>query len=73
MTDLRAIFGEDAEHYDRHRPGYPADLLLTYSGHRALSPDRRAGLFACITALVDRRGGRITKRFMTELAAARVT
>ncbi|MEU7532377.1 class I SAM-dependent methyltransferase [Saccharothrix sp. NPDC042600] len=49
------------------------DLLMTYSGHRALSPDRRAGLFACITALIDRRGGRITKRFMTELAAARRT
>lgn len=47
------------------------DLLMTYSGHRALSPDRRAGLFACITALIDGYGGRITKRFMTELALAR--
>ncbi|MFI9816771.1 class I SAM-dependent methyltransferase [Saccharothrix variisporea] len=48
-------------------PEYLA-LLMTYSGHRALAPDRRAGLFACITAMIDGNGGRITKRFMTELA-----
>jgi SAM-dependent methyltransferase len=48
------------------------DLLLTYSGHRALAPQRRDGLLACITRLIDEEhGGRITKRYLTELATAR--
>ncbi|MET1074239.1 MAG: class I SAM-dependent methyltransferase [Umezawaea sp.] len=45
------------------------DLLSTYSGHRALPADARDGLFRCIAGLIDdRHGGRITKRFMTQLA-----
>lgn len=48
------------------------DLLLTYSGHRALPPARRDGLLGCIADLIDTRfGGRITKRYMTQLATAR--
>ena len=47
------------------------DLLLTYSGHRALPADAREGLLDCITALIDSRyGGRITKRYLTELRVA---
>jgi SAM-dependent methyltransferase len=47
------------------------DLLLSYSGHRALEPDAREGLLACIGELIDTRfGGRIAKRYMTELTIA---
>jgi SAM-dependent methyltransferase len=48
------------------------DVLLTYSGHRALSPANRSGLFDCIARLVDSRyGGSIRKRYMNELRVAR--
>jgi SAM-dependent methyltransferase len=44
------------------------DVLLSYSGHRALARDRRDGLLAGIGELIDTRyGGRITKRYMHEL------
>jgi SAM-dependent methyltransferase len=47
------------------------DLLLSYSGHRALASDAREGLLACIGELIDTRfGGRIAKRYMTELTIA---
>jgi len=47
------------------------DLLLSYSGHRALASDAREGLLACIGELIDTRfGGRIAKRYMTELTVA---
>jgi SAM-dependent methyltransferase len=46
------------------------DLLSTYSGHRAMPADARAGMYDCITRLIDVHGGRITKRFMTQLAMA---
>jgi hypothetical protein len=47
------------------------DLLLSYSGHRALASDAREGLLACIGELIDTRfGGRIVKRYMTELTVA---
>jgi SAM-dependent methyltransferase len=47
------------------------ELLLSYSGHRALEPDAREGLLACIGELIDTRfGGRIAKRYMTELTIA---
>jgi SAM-dependent methyltransferase len=47
------------------------DLLLTYSGHRALDPPAQAGLLDCITRLIDTaHGGRITKRYLTELRIA---
>jgi SAM-dependent methyltransferase len=48
------------------------DLLLTYSGHRAMSPSSRRDLLDCIANLIDTKyGGRITKRYMTELATTR--
>jgi SAM-dependent methyltransferase len=48
------------------------DLLLTYSGHRALEPRRRTGLLECIGTLIDARyNGTITKRYLSELRTAR--
>ena len=47
-------------------------VLLTYSGHRALDPRAQAGLLDCIAHLIDTaHGGRITKRYLTELRVAR--
>jgi SAM-dependent methyltransferase len=47
------------------------ELLSTYSGHIAMAPDAREGLFGCIAGLIDRRhGGRISKRYLTELRVA---
>jgi SAM-dependent methyltransferase len=47
------------------------DVLLTYSGHRALDPPARAGLLDCIARLIDTaHGGQITKRHLTELRIA---
>jgi len=47
------------------------DLLLTYSGHRALPATARNGLLDCIAALIDGRyGGRIVKRYLTHLRLA---
>jgi hypothetical protein len=48
------------------------EVLLTYSGHRALDPRAQAGLLDCIADLIDTSyGGRITKRYLTELRVAR--
>jgi SAM-dependent methyltransferase len=48
------------------------DLLYSYSGHRRLAAERRAGLLACIAELIDGRfGGRIAKRYMNELRVTR--
>ena len=48
------------------------DVLLTYSGHRALPDPQRHGLLACIAELIDsNHGGRIVKRYLTELRVAR--
>lgn len=47
------------------------DLLLTYSGHIAMEPAAREGLLDCIGDLIDSRyGGRITKRYLTEMRVA---
>ncbi|SEN46082.1 class I SAM-dependent methyltransferase [Nonomuraea pusilla] len=47
------------------------DVLNTYSGHRALGPEARAGLLRCIRSLIDGlHGGRIVKRYLTELRLA---
>lgn len=44
------------------------DLLLTYSGHRALPQAARNGLLGCVAGLIDGRyGGRVTKRYLVEL------
>jgi SAM-dependent methyltransferase len=51
--------------------GY-VDVLLTYSGHRALDPQAQAGLLGCVADLIDSaHGGRISKRYLTELRVAR--
>jgi SAM-dependent methyltransferase len=47
------------------------DLLLTYSGHRALPAHLRDGLLGCIRSLIEARDGRITKTYLTELRLAR--
>jgi SAM-dependent methyltransferase len=47
------------------------DLLMSYSGHRALPAPERRNLLDCIAALIDgRHGGRITKRYLTQLWVA---
>jgi SAM-dependent methyltransferase len=47
------------------------DLLMTYSGHRAMPPAARRGLLDGIARLIDdRHGGSITKRYLTELRYA---
>ena len=47
------------------------DLLLSYSGHRAMESTARRHLLSCIVGLIDHRfEGRVTKRYMNELAVA---
>jgi SAM-dependent methyltransferase len=47
------------------------EVLSTYSGHIALAPEARRGLFDCVTGLIDGRyGGRISKRYLTQLLVA---
>lgn len=44
------------------------DVLMSYSGHRAMAAPARDGLLGCIGGLIDGRyGGRITKRYLREL------
>jgi SAM-dependent methyltransferase len=48
------------------------DVLLTYSGHRALEPTSQRGLLDCIAGLIDDRyGGQIVKRYLSLLRVAR--
>jgi SAM-dependent methyltransferase len=48
------------------------DVLLTYSGHRALEPAAQRGLLDCIAELIDTRyGGQIVKRYLSQLRVAR--
>jgi SAM-dependent methyltransferase len=44
------------------------ELLSSYSGHRALTTDRRDGLYDCIGALIDAVGGSVTKRYLNQLS-----
>jgi hypothetical protein len=47
------------------------EVLLTYSDHRRLDPAVRQGLLDCIAHLIDSRfGGRIAKRYLTEVRIA---
>ncbi|PWI13430.1 SAM-dependent methyltransferase [Streptomyces sp. Act143] len=47
------------------------DVLLTYSGHRALREDLRDGLLTCIRRLIETRyDGTVTKRYLHELITA---
>ncbi|GAA1577990.1 MULTISPECIES: class I SAM-dependent methyltransferase [Kribbella] len=43
------------------------ELLSSYSGHRALTTERRDGLYDCIGALIDAAGGSVTKRYLNQL------
>ena len=48
------------------------DVLLTYSGHRALDPAAQRGLLDCIAGLIDNQhGGQIVKRYLSLLRVAR--
>jgi SAM-dependent methyltransferase len=48
------------------------DLLLTYSGHRALPDGQQSALLSSIARLVDENyGGRVVKRYLTELRLAK--
>ncbi|GAA1960716.1 class I SAM-dependent methyltransferase [Kitasatospora viridis] len=48
------------------------DLLCSYSNHRALPAESRAGLLRALGGLIDgAHGGRVTKRYLTELLVAR--
>ncbi|MFD5829320.1 class I SAM-dependent methyltransferase [Lentzea sp. NPDC060358] len=72
--DESDLFGEPEFHRYEWEQAYTAqtyaDLLMTYSNHVVL-PDRDR-LIADIAALIDSRfGGRIVKRYMTQLALAR--
>jgi SAM-dependent methyltransferase len=59
------------EHEQAYSTAEYRDLLLTYSGHRAMDPDAQRGLLGCITRLIDEGyGGRIAKRYMNQLAVA---
>lgn len=50
------------------------DVLRTYSGHLELPPASLSGLLGCVADLIDtRHGGRITKRYLTELRLAHRT
>jgi SAM-dependent methyltransferase len=47
------------------------DLLLTYSGHRALPDGQQSALLNSIARLIDENcGGRVVKRYLTELRLA---
>ncbi|MCI3273879.1 class I SAM-dependent methyltransferase [Streptomyces cylindrosporus] len=47
------------------------DVLLTYSGHRALDETARQGLLGCLRRLIDTRyDGQVTKRYLHELIVA---
>jgi len=50
------------------------NLLMTYSGPRAMEPQARSDLFACLTHLIDNvYNGKITKQYRTRLAIAHTT
>ena len=73
--DQSPRFGPAAfRRYERDLPYTTAsyiEVLLTYSGHRALDPPAQASLLDCIATLIDtRHGGRVTKSYLTELRVA---
>lgn len=50
------------------------DLLMTYSGHRALPQSARDRLLACLADLINRNHhGQISKRYLTQLTIAHKT
>ncbi|WP_026421332.1 class I SAM-dependent methyltransferase [Actinokineospora inagensis] len=76
--DVSGRFGPVAFHRYEWDQTYTTDeytdLLLTYSNHRALPETARHGLIDDIADLADtRHGGRVTKRYLTQLAVAEVS
>lgn len=66
-VDLRCVAWEVCFSTQQYR-----ELLLTYSGHRALDGHRREGLLSCIATLIEAKyGGQVTKRFFTQVWGAR--
>jgi SAM-dependent methyltransferase len=58
--------------HETYSTGGYLDLLMTYSGHRALPATNRTRLLDCIAQLIDHRyGGQITKHYLTQLWLAR--
>lgn len=47
------------------------DVLRTYSPNIDMAPRQREGMLACIGGVLDRHGGRITKRYLRQLRVAR--
>lgn len=75
-TDGSGWFQPAAFHRWQWQATYPTrsylDLLMSYSGHRALPEASRAGLLRCIGDLIDREyRGRVTKQYLTQLWTAR--
>jgi SAM-dependent methyltransferase len=74
--DRSRRFGPVTFHRYEWEQTYSSDsyrnLLLTYSGHRSLPTEARQGLLDCISHLIETRyGGKIAKRYLTELRLAR--
>jgi SAM-dependent methyltransferase len=74
--DSSGLFEPAVIHHYTWSQSYTAseyrDLLLTYSGHRALDATRRERLLRCITDLIETRfSGRITKQYLNQLCLAR--
>lgn len=67
LPAVRRRYHQDIVYSSR---GY-LELLGTYSGHRALAPERRRGLLGCVGDLIDvGYGGTVTKRYLYELRIA---
>ncbi len=67
LPAVRRRYQQDVVYSSR---GY-LELLGTYSGHRALAPEPRQSLLACIGDLIDDGyGGAVTKRYLYELRVA---
>ncbi len=74
-ADTSALFGAGVRRRHHQDITYSTsaylDVLGTYSGHMALAPEPRAGLFACVARLIDDRyDGAVTKRYLYELRVA---
>ena len=73
-VDASPLFGPATRSRFAQAITYPRaaylDLLLTYSGHRALRADLRDGLLRCIAEVIDAHGGSVTKDYLYEMRIA---